>query len=197
MKHQPILSLAFLGLTLLCGASAANAQPNTLDTLIKNGSRYTPLENGCSEKTCTFFFSGAITDQTAISVKTFLETNKSSNLTVAFDSLGGDVRAALEVGRIIRKYGATTQLMSGVCASACVMAFVGGADRTTLAASPKFGIHTPYTADTISKTYENSDSYFKTISRLVKQYLEDMNIPVPDRMNSYFQSPKRGVNSHA
>lgn len=175
MKHKSILALIFLSMTLLCGASA-NAQPS-LDTLIKKGLRYIPSQQGCNVNICTFYVSGAITVQTVNEAKNFLDSNKNNVLVINFDSLGGDVHAAIELGRIIRQYGATTQLMSGVCASACVMAFVGGVDRTTLAVSPKFGIHAPYTADTRSTTYENSDNRFKTTRRLVTQYLQDMNIP--------------------
>jgi hypothetical protein len=176
MKRQFIVALIFVSMTLLCGVSAI-AQPSSLDTLRKSGFRLTPLSNGCDTNLCTFYVSGAITGQTVKEAKSFLDANKNKSLIVDLDSLGGDVSAALELGRTIRKYGATTRLMSGVCASACVMAFVGGVNRTALSVSPKFGIHTPYTTDTNSTTYENSDTRFKTISRLVTQYLQDMNIP--------------------
>lgn len=177
MKYQSTLALIFVSMTLLFGVSAT-AQPSSLETIEKNDFRSTPLSNGCNHTVCTFYVSGEITDQTVKEAKSFLEANKNSSLlTVTFDSLGGDVNAGLELGRTIRKYGATTRLMSGNCASACVIAFVGGVDRVTLSVSPKFGIHTPYTTDTKSTTYENSDTRFKTIHKLVSQYLQDMNIP--------------------
>lgn len=49
---------------------------------------------------------------------------------VALDSSGGDVEAAIENGKAIRKHGASTVVPPGAsCASACVYAFIGGVER--------------------------------------------------------------------
>ncbi|WP_318874286.1 hypothetical protein RWA02_02660 [Sinorhizobium meliloti] len=49
---------------------------------------------------------------------------------VTFDSGGGNVVSAIAYGRLIRSLGLSTfQLRSGECASACALAFVGGAMR--------------------------------------------------------------------
>lgn len=174
MKYQFVFSLIFA----LLGSPSADAQPSKLNEPLKGDIRFTTeSESGCNDRYCTFYVRGTITNDTAREAQDFLVANKNKYLTVHFDSLGGDVRAALDLGRVIRKYVATTYLGAGDCASACVLSFVGGADRTTASKAPRFGIHTPYSIDTRNITYENADNRFKTTSKLVAQYLQDMNIP--------------------
>jgi hypothetical protein len=135
-------------------------------------------QNGCEESGCVFYVDGVITSQTPKDAQVFLEANRSRPLTINFDSTGGDVRAAVELGRVICRYNGTTRLLGGDCLSACVLAFVGGSDIYTLHTKPRFGIHTPDLIDTRQTTYEESDKRFKAVSALVVQYLQDMNVPV-------------------
>lgn len=59
---------------------------------------------------------------------------------VTFNSNGGNVHAAMAFGRTIRALGLeTVQLRSAECASACALAFVGGARRTAEPGS--IGVH--------------------------------------------------------
>lgn len=176
MKRSHLFALLVAGLALL-SCSNANAQ-KTINDLLKSGTRYTPNQSGCEEWGCTLYVDGVITSQTAKDAQVFLEANRNKPLTVNFDSTGGDVRAAVELGRLIRRYNGTTRMLGGDCLSACVLAFVGGADRTTLHLQPRFGIHTPYSIDIRQMTYEDSDKRFKAVRALAVQYLQDMNIPV-------------------
>ena len=177
MKRSHLFALLVAGLVLL-SCSTANAQ-KTIDDSLKSGFRYTPNQNGCKEWGCTFYVEGVITSQTVKDAEVFLQANRAKNLVIVnFDSTGGDVRAAVQLGRIIRRHNATTRLMTGDCLSACVLAFVGGSDRYALHTKPRFGIHTPYSIDTRQTTYEDSDKRFKAVRALVVQYLQDMNIPV-------------------
>ncbi|WP_245586687.1 hypothetical protein [Pleomorphomonas oryzae] len=58
------------------------------------------------------------------------EANATGAKIVTFDSEGGNIIAAMAYGRAIRALGlATLQLRSSQCASACALAFVGGALR--------------------------------------------------------------------
>jgi ATP-dependent protease ClpP protease subunit len=176
MKRSHLFALLVAGLVLL-SCSTANAQ-KTINDLLKSGTRYTPNQNGCVESDCTFYVDGIITSQTPKDAQVFFEANRNKMLTVNFNSTGGEVRAAVELGRLIRRYSGTTRLLYGDCLSACVLAFVGGSDRYTLVTKPRFGIHTPYSIDTRQTTYEDSDKRFKAVRALVVQYLQDMNIPV-------------------
>ncbi|WP_245415276.1 hypothetical protein [Hoeflea marina] len=59
---------------------------------------------------------------------------------VTFDSNGGNIYAAMAFGRAIRSLGLkTVQIRSAECASACALAFVGGAMRTAEPGS--IGVH--------------------------------------------------------
>lgn len=49
---------------------------------------------------------------------------------VTFDSTGGSVRGAIEVGELLRREGLATRIESGrTCSSACLFAFAGGRHR--------------------------------------------------------------------
>jgi hypothetical protein len=59
---------------------------------------------------------------------------------VTFDSVGGNVYKAMELGRLIRHYELNTVMVDGIrCVSACAMAFLGGVKR--LAAAGSIGVH--------------------------------------------------------
>ena len=64
---------------------------------------------------------------------------------VIFNSLGGSVGEALEIGRSIRTAGFDTEVgtkngKDGVCFSACSLAFLGGV-RRTIVSNMLFGVH--------------------------------------------------------
>jgi hypothetical protein len=59
---------------------------------------------------------------------------------VSFDSGGGSVYKAMELGRLIRRYELNTVMVDGMrCVSACAMAFLGGVNRGAAAGS--IGVH--------------------------------------------------------
>lgn len=59
---------------------------------------------------------------------------------VTFDSLGGSVSTAMKIGRVLRQHNVTTVMTRRTeCASACVLAFLGGAER--LAQPGSIGLH--------------------------------------------------------
>lgn len=177
MKILHILLLALYSATFLAPAAVA-AQPKSFDDLDRLGIRPSPVENPCVNSICTFNVRGTISFQTVKEAQSFFLTHGEKTLVANFDSLGGDVRAAIELGRLIRKHLVTTQLLVGDCASACVLAFVGGVNRTAPVKQPKFGIHSPYSADTKEATYKDADGRFKATAALSIQYLRDMNIPI-------------------
>ena len=69
---------------------------------------------------------------------------------IQLNSLGGNLLAGMELGRIIRKYGASTSVgkyrpgnstgESGVCYSACALAFLG-ADYRYIQQGSEYGVH--------------------------------------------------------
>lgn len=57
------------------------------------------------------------------------------------DSLGGDARAAMQIGRWARERGATTVVVFSPCFSSCALIYVGGVRRVN---SGAIGLHRPY-----------------------------------------------------
>ena len=66
---------------------------------------------------------------------------------IHLDSTGGDVVAAMKIGRIIRKYeGSTVVNNSYKCYSSCALIFISGVTRV-LNDRAELGLHRPYLAD--------------------------------------------------
>lgn len=82
-----------------------------------------------------------------------LESIGSANVSIIFNSLGGNLFAGMKLGRIIRKYGANTNigrpnpnandsklLAEGGCYSACALAYLGGYYRY-ISQGSEYGVH--------------------------------------------------------
>lgn len=142
-------------LFLLCLlASPVLAAPMTFE-LQGNGGNC----NGCE----WIAAKGEITPQTPDDFRTFLENHGRLYLyqAVTFDSPGGNLGAAIELGRLLRATGASTSIgrsepmedapqfheaaPGGRCESACVFAFLGGDARWVY--GEKLGIHRFYASD--------------------------------------------------
>lgn len=96
---------------------------------------------------------------------------------ITVNSVGGNIGAALAIGRLFRAERATLQV-NGVCYSACVLMLAGAVDRR-VGVPNQVGIHRPYfeTAPQISlKTEEIKDAYLRVLEEL-RGYLRDMNVP--------------------
>lgn len=93
---------------------------------------------------------------------------------VLLDSPGGDVQAAMELGRILRRMNFNAWIFPDkLCASACVFVLAGAPYRTV---GGKVGIHRPYQPnDKFSSPEQQKSSYLK-IENDVKKYLMDMNV---------------------
>lgn len=125
---------------------------------------------------CHFTVSGEIGDTTVTYVRNQLNSapKAAQSCIVSFDSLGGDVEAAIELGRFLRARNATTLVpANATCASACVLAFLGGAQRQALG---RIGIHRPYSSDLSSSVGQSEHSYTH-VNDLVKSYFLDINVP--------------------
>lgn len=104
-----------------------------------------------------------------------------------FDSPGGDLDSAMTIGNEIRRADAFTVIwQQDTCASACVIAFVGGVNRLVFG---KIGLHRPYVAGTPGSAAEmhserlamdsSIERYLKNMS-ISPQLLSDMNAVSPD-----------------
>jgi ATP-dependent protease ClpP protease subunit len=94
--------------------------------------------------------------------------------TVSLASSGGEVEAAMELGRLLRKLGVSTLVAPGEqCLSSCVFAFMGG-DRRTVAG--RIGIHRPY----FSSTREVPDRrvYYRQLQKKLQEFIDELDFPL-------------------
>lgn len=120
--------------------------------------------------------------------------DKSSVKSFLLNSGGGDIEAAIDLGRYFRRKEARAEVRAySTCASACLFVFAGAVHRFTFVYdgadmngySAHIGVHRPFTASSFSSTLEATKAYKRT-NNLIKEYLEEMNIPTSllDLMNS-------------
>lgn len=105
---------------------------------------------------------------------------------VSLDSEGGDVDAAMAIGRMFRKARVRALVgWSGKCMSSCVLLLAGAVERTTFNGGP-VGIHRPYSTDINVTSFEQLQSQTTKLGADVSAYLREMNIP-----ESLYESMRR------
>lgn len=88
-------------------------------------------------------------------------------------SNGGDIDAAMDLGRLLRKRGILTYVArADQCFSACVFAFMGGERRGV---AGRLGIHRPYFLYT--QDSPDRQARFRHLQKVVKAYVEEMDFP--------------------
>lgn len=94
---------------------------------------------------------------------------------IFFDSPGGNVAKAIELGRAIRLLGLPTmQIRSSECASACALAFLGGSPR--FAEPGSIGVHKSSFADTTGMSVETAVSVVQQMTAEVIAYMTEMGV---------------------
>lgn len=92
---------------------------------------------------------------------------------VSLSGNGGDVDAAMEVGRVLRRLGVSTFVARGnQCLSSCVFAFMGGARRNV---AGRIGIHRPYFSSTRKVT--DRPAYYRRLQQRLQHYFEELDFP--------------------
>jgi len=139
------------------------------------------------EDYCHWYLSGEITKDDAKLVEQLLQKNfkkckqndpASLELWVHLNSNGGDIEAAMSIGRLLRKHGVQTAVGEhSKCLSSCIFLLVSGLDRWGY--SDDIGVHRPYFADLKSQTDINEirNMRFKR-TESIKTYLTEMDIPI-------------------
>jgi hypothetical protein len=88
-------------------------------------------------------------------------------------SNGGDIDAAMELGRLLRELGIFTVVgKDDQCMSACVFSFMGG-ERRTIAG--RIGIHRPFFPYT--QNLPDRQQRFRFLQRTLKEYVEELDFP--------------------
>jgi hypothetical protein len=94
---------------------------------------------------------------------------------IFFNSPGGNVAKAMEIGRLIRSLRlATIQIRSVECASACSLAFMGGQPR--FADPGSIGVHKTSFADTTGMNVADAVSAIQQVTSEVIAYMMEMGI---------------------
>ncbi len=92
---------------------------------------------------------------------------------VSISSMGGDVRAAMQIGRELRRTeGWIGSYHLEPCYSACVLVAAGAVSRLIF----DVGIHRPYFVDSTTSTMSEADARYKKLMAEVRAYLAEMNI---------------------
>jgi len=122
--------------------------------------------------------SGEITRADVGAAEVMLNLLKSGKQKLAGNTLwlasdGGDIDAAMDIGRILRNAGIFTFVgKTDRCASACVFAFMGGERRSV---AGQLGIHRPFFPYT--RDYPDRLARFRNLQRTLKAYVEEMDFP--------------------
>ncbi len=124
------------------------------------------------------FLQGSITPEDVYAAREMEDLINSGRQRIAGNAVslsgnGGDIDAAMEVGRVLRRLGVSTFVARGnQCLSSCVFAFMGGERRNV---AGRIGIHRPYFSSTRKVT--DRPAYYRRLQRRLQQYFEELDFP--------------------
>ncbi|HZO47931.1 MAG TPA: hypothetical protein VFB68_18680 [Xanthobacteraceae bacterium] len=116
---------------------------------------------------------GTITNQDPKTFENAIEDLGNRRLYARLDSLGGDVFAAVHIGRLIRKHdGVTIISVPSKCYSSCALLFISGVMRHNLG---ELGLHRPYQL-LVLQTRQSGEKQLPRMLTLLRQYVADMGV---------------------
>ena len=116
---------------------------------------------------------GTITNLDPKTFESAIQDLGSRRLYVRLDSVGGDVFAAMHIGRLIRKHdGVTVISVPSRCYSGCALLFIAGVMRHNLG---ELGLHRPYQVFALQSRQTNEKQLPRMLA-LIKQYVAEMGI---------------------
>jgi len=130
-------------------------------------------------KNCSIQYSGRIVKTDIEKLRKALkdaESRPNFNRQIHLNSKGGDLNAALEIGKLIRTHDLTTVVLDE-CFSSCVIAFAGGVWRSAVVEAfgvpfAKIGIHRPFSTGQATSVAERRKE-FGILAELVKTFLRE------------------------
>jgi hypothetical protein len=141
-------------------------------TQITNPSRCLENMAGCWE------ISGIISDADQRQVAAIAGRLAGNKRTPYFwlNSEGGDLEAAIAIGRQLRRMQATAVMWDQTrCLSSCVFVLAGATVRWGVGGG-QIGIHRPYALRTDQRPYDAVQQDQRRAAKLAKEYLEEMNV---------------------
>jgi hypothetical protein len=89
------------------------------------------------------------------------------------DSTGGDVSAAISIGRLVRKYELTTFISENAkCYSSCALIFIAGVQRGSFG---ELGLHRPYFSSA-PQSRETLEKQVPLMISMIKSYIAEMGV---------------------
>lgn len=133
----------------------------------------------CDARLCRAIISGAIVPEDVKTLSRGLATMAATyprrSLAFYLNSSGGDVRSALQLGRLLRMHenAMTMVLPDNICASACVLVLAGGTSRVI---GGKVIIHRPYSTTTLARSNAEIRSERDLLKKEILSFLDEMNV---------------------
>lgn len=98
------------------------------------------------------------------------------DLLVKLNSNGGDIDAAIAIGRLLRGRSSLLIVPDGFsCASACVFVLCAGSQR--IDGGGKVGIHRPYSVGSADKSVADAASRYRAMAARTREYLAEIGMP--------------------
>jgi hypothetical protein len=128
------------------------------------------------KKTSTVHITGTIWDRDAGRLQSLLEKTVKGPQQFSLGSDGGDMLAAMRIGRLVRGLNARTLVAARAkCHSACVLIFIAGVERNNLG---EIGLHRPY----LDTDADQLQHHLPMLYSRVKDYVAEMGVD-----DSFFQ----------
>ena len=123
-----------------------------------------------------YSISGEITSLDLNQVKNIVQHKGAwDQLYFRLNSSGGDIYAAMEIVKLIRKARGECVVPEGEkCYSACVFVLAGAVKRFVRG---EVGIHRPYSTYVGKRDYESTQNEYRRTETAVRAYLREMNLP--------------------
>jgi hypothetical protein len=171
----------FRVLALLIAALSCQAANADVRQINRAGPTCDPAFKACI---LVIQINGEITDDAAAGLESIISgvrhTAEASQYTFTFlsvelNSPGGNVDAAMKIGRILRKEGPIVDVkMGALCLSACVLILAGGATRGL---DGTIGIHRPYfEVPSGNVSSETIKSHYQQMLQAIRAYFKEMNV---------------------
>lgn len=174
---QKIFILAALLVNIFSMQSYASEKSNIT---VRVPEKYIALATGAKPE---IFITGEISDETIANFIATIVVQKIKGGTVYLNSPGGSLMAGIELGKIIRKNGFSTNVgikdgnygdsKAGECYSSCVFAYIGGYYRYMNIKS-QLGVH----RFSKVKTTANDLDIGQIVSAAITNYLKEMDVDV-------------------
>lgn len=129
---------------------------------------------------CVIEWDGLITPDSVDALLKFIDTipirdELFGGPSLEINSEGGDVRAALQLGRKLRERNADVQ--PSYCASACVLVLAGASQRTVFDSKSEIVIHRPYNLNVNEYDVQQTQDRYDQLNSEIEKYLREMNVP--------------------